>query len=59
MTRPARTGRELPEDLRDYRAPEGDGFQIVPADLALILLGMLAIYCLLFWPLFFPGLVHP
>ena len=33
-----RTGRELPEDLRDYRAPEGDGFQMVPPDVALVLL---------------------
>ena len=50
-----RTGRELPEDLRDYRAPEGDGFQFVPPDLALVLLGALAIYCLLLWPLFWPA----
>ena len=55
MTNEPRTGRELPEDLRDYRAPEGDGFQFVPPDLALVLLGALAIYCLLLWPLFWPA----
>ena len=55
MTTEPRTGRELPEDLR-HLPPADDGFQIVPADLALILLGMLAIYCLLLWPLFWPAL---
>ena len=28
----------LPSDLKDYRAPESDGFQIVPPDLAIALL---------------------
>ena len=45
-----KTGRELPHDLKDFKAPEGDPFQIIPPDLALILLGMLAIYCLLLFP---------
>lgn len=47
-----RTGRELPSDLRDYRAPEGDGFQIIAEDLALAMLAVLAIFCLVFWPEF-------
>ena len=38
----------LPEDLKDYRAP--DAFQIIPPDLALLLLAGLGIFCLLFWP---------
>ena len=45
-----RTGRELPEDLRDYRAPEGDGFQLIAADMALMLLALVGLFCLLFLP---------
>ena len=44
-----RTGRELPEDLLNL-PPTGDGFQMIAPDLALVLLGVLAIYCLLLWP---------
>ena len=44
------------DDLRHLpKTDEGDGFQMIAPDLALILLGMLAIYCLLLWPLFWPA----
>lgn len=38
----------LPDDMKNYRAP--DAFQLVPPDLAVLLLCALGVFLLLFWP---------
>lgn len=41
---------ELPDDLKNYRAPEPDAFQLIEEGSAFLAFAVLLLVCLIFWP---------